>query len=191
MVLRQLCSMGIVAILVAGCGKYGPPVPPEALGPAAVGDIAVTTDATSVSLSWKSPKSDIRSKELRSIDGYNVIRATLEGSGSPQFAPLAFIEDSHIRERDRLREEARAAGKPARRVDVPPSLTAFTYVDKTVTAGGRYMYRIVPVNQGGVLGATRESIRITFNGTASEIARVSAADLESELFDDSLTGGEL
>jgi len=191
MVLRRFCLLGLVALNLGGCGKYGPPVPPEALSPAAVSELAASADATSVSLSWKAPKSDLRSKELRSLDGYSVVRATIEGNEPPRFAPLEFIEDKHILERDRLREEARASGKTARRVDVPAALTAFTFVDKTVVAGGRYLYRIIPVNQGGVLGAARESIQVTFNGVTSEITRLASADLESELFDDSLLGGDL
>jgi hypothetical protein len=58
-------------------------------------------------------------------------------------------------------------------------------------AGGRYLYRIIPVNQGGVLGAARESIQVTFNGVTSEITRLASAALESELFDDSLLDGDL
>lgn len=189
--ISRLAVCFISGLCLSACGKFGRPVPPEALSPAAVEELNISADAASVALSWKAPRKDIRSKELRSIEGYEVLRATVGGPAPAQFDRRAFVEDIHLRERDRLQAEARAAGMPVRRVKVDPSLTAFRFTDTEVTLGSRYIYRVVPVNQGGTEGAVGESLALTFNGTTSQITRIGGADLESVLFDEALDGGEL
>lgn len=189
--ISRLAVFFISGLCFSACGKFGRPVPPEALSPAAVEALSISADATSVALSWKAPRKDIRSRELRSIEGYEVLRATLGGSTPTRFDRLAFVEDIHLRERDRLQAEARAAGTPVRRVKVDPSLTAFRFTDSEIIPGSRYIYRVVPVNQGGTKGAVGESLALTFTGPTSQVTRIGGADLESELFDEALDGGDL
>jgi hypothetical protein len=167
--------------LLGGCGKYGPPVPPEALAPSAVSGLAVSGSAEGVTLAWVAPELNQRKRELDSIDGYTVLRrdadadgnGTAEGDrGDRRFTELVTVPDTHLEVQRELREKARAEGTPTSRVKVDPALKRFTFIDRTPTAGAAYIYKVVPFNQGGVTGGVRDEYRVVFNGANSEVSRL-------------------
>lgn len=164
-----------LVIAICGCGRMGAPLAPEQLSPQSVQDLVVIAEPTALRFSWRSPDSDQRGKELKSMNGYYVMRRTIERPAdltdpAVDFERLAVIVDSHVVERDRLRKEAREAGRPSHRVAVPANLKQFEFRDTNLIAGGRYLYRIVPVNQETVEGQVRQPVKVIFRGEASEIS---------------------
>ena len=168
-----------LACLIGGCGKYGPPFPPEALAPSAVGDLMVSGSPAGVTLAWSAPEQNQRKRELQSIDGYTIMRrdaATDRANDGafnvPAYSEIGTILDTHLAVQDELREKARAEGKPASRIKVDPALKRFSFVDPTPVQGTTYMYKVVPFNQGGVAGGVRDEYRVVFNGANSVVTRI-------------------
>jgi hypothetical protein len=199
---RVLLRTVLVSFLVSplmGCGKYGRPLPPEVFGPAEVTDLAARNEGAGLLLSWRAPSKDVRSRELKSIDGYRVVRATLSvgGTGSAEpgqeqakgavsFEESAFIEDTHLAVLGKLRDAARAEGRNPRHVKGDPALTRFTFLDTTVKPGETYLYKVVPINQGGIEGLVREGVRVAFQRGESAVSAVPLSDLEGTLLETSV-----
>ncbi len=179
----------IVFVLVAlpGCGKYGPPVPPEALTPQSVQQLEFSAQMEGVTFTWRSPEQDRRGEELMSLDGYTIYRAAIDDFDSYIEDPfeasqeLAFIPDSHIMVREDLRKEARLKGLATRKVKVSSDLKSFRYVDTDLTPGLEYVYMIVPMNQDGEEGEVSQYIRVLFRGDSSEVRMIDQSTLVGEL----------
>jgi hypothetical protein len=168
--------------LNSGCGRYRSPVPPELLAPRPVVNLEVFGQANGVRLSWRAPEEDRRGKELKSIEGYQIQRKELVNRGdetavSVKFKDVAFVKDSHIVTREKLRADARAQGKIGRTIQAPEELTIFEYVDTTARKGSSYMYQVVPQNQGATDGVVAEVARVLFNGSQTEVDIVAADEV--------------
>ena len=167
---------------VSGCGRYKPPLPPEMFAPKPVDALTVTASESGVFFAWTAPDEDRRGRELKSIDGYAIQRKVIAQKGDEtnprvQFETIGFVRDQHVVEREKLRKEARAEGKIGRSIESPEEFTKFTFVDTSAKPSTTYMYQIVPRNQGGTDGAVKEVARVTFKGSASDVAMVSAAEV--------------
>ena len=198
-VLSRTLLVSLLLCSLVGCGKYGRPLPPEVFGPAEVTDLAARNEGAGLLLSWRAPSKDVRSRELKSIDGYRVVRAALpvgdigsadpgqeQAKGAVSFGQSAFIEDTHLTVLGKLRDAARAEGRNPRHVKGDPALTRFTFIDTTVKPGETYLYKVVPVNQGGIEGLVREGVRVTFQRGESTISSVPLSDLEGTLLETSV-----
>jgi len=182
----------VFLLMFAGCGKYGKPLPPEAYSPVAVRNLTASPLADGVQISWLAPQSDLRGKELKSMDGYRIYRQevianTAATASAPsmadvgrQFTLITTIEDQHISKLLQLREQALASGKITRTVRVDPALTTFSYTDKGLNDGKAYNYKIVPVNQGGVEGSVRKVVQLAYKGLQSQIDVINADDIMAE-----------
>lgn len=149
----------MLACSLVACGKVGQPKAPEYFAPEIVGEYSVSLVPQGVALSWKAPKNDRRGKELKEIDGYRVERAILapeDTVATAKFTELAFVTDTHILERDKLRASLRAQHKPSRTADVSGEKKLFSYLDTSAEAKDRslnIMYRVIGINHGSVKGA--------------------------------------
>jgi hypothetical protein len=169
------------------CGRYAVPLAPEKVAPQGVGGLAVQTTESSVLIQWTTPETDRRDKLLKQIDGFSVYRKTVTNkkditNDQVPFDLLAEIADRAIADRFKRIEEAKEIGAISRRVKIDPVLAAHQYEDKTAQLGASYLYKIVPINQGGVEGEVRQFISITFRGPTSDINIVSAKQLGVEDF---------
>ncbi len=185
LMIRRL-SLVLLLLVPCACGKYGPPLPPEALSPRAVKDLEVKASLEGVKFSWRAPESDLRGKDLRSMDGYRIYRHTAASSqGRSPLSDAAFelaasVEDRHVLELERLQNEARAAGKPVHRVKVDDALKRFEYLDKALKTGETAYYRIVPFNQADVEGESSQLVKVVFRAEASEITLIPLSTLREE-----------
>ena len=131
---------------------------------------------------WTVPDYDRRGKELSSIDGYAIQRKEIARKGDEtnpkvRFETIGFVKDQHVIVRESLRKEARSEGRIGRTIESPEQYTKFTFQDSTAKPSTTYLYQIVPQNQGGIEGAVREVARVTFKGSASDIATVPVTDV--------------
>lgn len=167
---------------LSGCGRYAPPVSPERVAPQAVRDVAATATENSLILTWATPETDRRGKDLKSIDGFSVYRKDIvttkdAANDEIEFTLLSESTDKAIAEREGRKQEARNIGAISRRVKIDPELAKQRYEDKEVARGKSYLYKIVPTNQGGVEGEVRDFISVTFRGLESDISVVTAKRL--------------
>ncbi len=171
----------IIVILVLftclSCGKYSKPRPPEDFAPAAVKELSVGTSVQGVSFSWKSPVSDTRNNDLKDLEGYRVYRRELDAEARlldpfATFELIAEIEDTHLKELLEMKRQASEQGLISRKVSLPAERSEFSYLDNTVVSGKRYLYQIIPINQGGVEGQVLERVDIAFRGEISQVTRL-------------------
>lgn len=168
-------SAALVCIAaLAACGRYGPPHPPEDLAPKAVTDVQVTPSAASVVISWKSPDKDVRGKELKSLEGYTLFRVSerdrdTEAPFEQSLKEAGSVEDANLEALKEARKEARERGEISRRVKTPDEKRKFTWEDKDVKEGETYLYRVVPINQGGEKGTPSSIIKVLFKGEQSDV----------------------
>jgi hypothetical protein len=166
--------LAIVLVLLPGCGRYRAPLTPEELAPSAVQNLTVTATAKEVVFTWRASEVDRRGKELKSVEGFSIERKELRRRGDEtdptvEFDRVGFIADDHVEVRERLRVEARAAGKIGRAVKAPDEELKFTFTDSTPIVGRTYVYQIVPQNQGGIDGQVGEMVKVVFQGTQSTV----------------------
>jgi hypothetical protein len=175
-----LCTVltcSIAFSIFAGCGRYGPPLPPEKLSPREVSSLVVTPTERTLELSWRAPERDQRGKELKQIDGYRIYRKEIVKSSditdnTIDETLIADIRDSHIIERERLRKEARAEGKPGRKLDAPDEMKVFKYTETPPELGRSYLYTVIPYNQGDIEGEVRLQYVVTWKGTQSSLQAI-------------------
>jgi hypothetical protein len=150
--------------------------------PKPVEALTVSASESGVFFAWTASDEDRRGKELKSIDGYAIQRKVIAQKGDEtnpriHFETIGFIKDQHVIVRENLRKEARAEGKIGRSIESPEEYTKFTFVDTSAKPSTTYMYQIVPRNQGGTDGAVKEVARVTFKGSSSDIAMISAQEV--------------
>lgn len=176
----------LLMLAFVACGRVGYPFTPEELGAAAVGNLVVTPRDNAVEFAWEAPRDDVRGEPLKSLDEYQVLRKTIVNQADyldpeVEFELLAALPDKSWAGRKQLEEEALEKGLPRRRVKVPAELTQYSFVDDKVQTGQRYVYQVVPVNQGGVLGQAEYFIDLTFNGPTTKVSMTNALNEELAL----------
>jgi hypothetical protein len=169
-------AVALGALVAVGCGRYLPPIPPEDLAPSAVMELVVTPKERSVDFAWIASDTDVRGKELKLSEGFAIERKEIVNRGDEtdpavEFERIGYREDTHVAEREKLRAEARAAGKVGRTVRAPKESMAFKFTDTTPVIGETYVYQILPLNQNGVKGQVAEQIKMVFQGTRSTVVR--------------------
>jgi hypothetical protein len=170
----------VLSSVLWACGKYAPPLPPERFAPSRVQQLQIVGAVDGVSFTWSAPRTDSRGKDLKSIEGYELQRKLLTREAdlldsTIEFEVVSSVKDAHLEELNARREKARAQGLPTRRLAPDPTLTQFSLVDHSVTPGARYVYRLVPINQGGVEGDPGPLIIVTFQGERSDIRALEVA----------------
>ncbi len=114
-------------LLVGGCGKKTPPVPPQVAVPAAINDLHYELDLDGVMLSWSWPRQTEKGGELRRIKQFIVERAA-ESAGEfcpdcpKRYRQLALVEGGPV---------------PDKRMAQPLS-----YRDRDLRPGYHYSYRV-------------------------------------------------
>jgi hypothetical protein len=174
-----------LTVLVAGCGRFKVPLPPEMFAPKAVETLVVTPSSQGVGFSWIASDEDMQGKELKYPGGFAIQRKTIVQRGDETnpdvvFEKIGFVDDSHVKVREDLRKTARAEGKIGRSIEAPSNLMEFAFVDKTAVQGATYIYQIVPVIKGNVEGGIGEVIRVVFRGSASDVTRLSSLDVPED-----------
>lgn len=178
---KLVFSLTTILLSLQSCGKFGPPLAPEALSPRAVEQLQITSSLEGVKFAWKAPSSDQRGRDLRSLDGYRIYRAAApaaDGGRLPQesdYRLLAELEDRHIEDLLKRKTLALEQNQPQSRVKPDGALMQFEYTDRDVQRQQKYYYRIVPFNQGDVEGQVRQIIRLAFNAENSDVVLIPAS----------------
>ena len=75
--ISALLALAALALVLAGCGKKGPLVPPEALVPAPVANLAVAQKGARFQVSWSAPGKQEGGATLRDLAGFLLFRRPL------------------------------------------------------------------------------------------------------------------
>lgn len=173
----SLVSIFFTLLILAGCGRYVPAVPPEMLAPEPVRNFAALAADDGILFSFQSSEKDARGKPLQSLEGYKLYRKLLTEEDMSLFKRegyelITLIEDNHLPVLQEMQDQARKEGRPTRRVVTPTELVSFSYKDSGLNPGATYAYRLIGVNQNGVEAEVERLVRVIFNGAQSEVVVV-------------------
>ncbi|MCB0338193.1 MAG: hypothetical protein KDD53_01250 [Bdellovibrionales bacterium] len=180
---RTICFLFVI-VLMSACGRYDVPLYPESLAPEAVKKLQVVGELQGVRFSWEASDVDRRGKPLKTLSGYKVMRKEVNKESDIadkeiEYELVELVEDGHIEELKKAQELAKQEGRLSRKVDVDPTLKEFEFLDLTVSPGVRYVYKLVPVNQGGdAKGEVDTLVDVRFRGEASEIKLITQETLD-------------
>lgn len=132
---------GILMMLFSACGRKGALLPPEALVPAAVGDLNVRQTGEEFRLSWSAPAKEQGGRPLRDLFGFKLFRRNIAGDGSdcsscPDSWQLLTTVDLDL------------AGK---------SGALFSYRDKGLPTGSSSQYRLLAISRSGGISSPATS----------------------------------
>ena len=134
-------ALAIVLTLV-GCGRPGPPVPPERVSPLPAADLSAVVLDRAIEVGWTLPSRRADSARLRDLVAVHVFRAEDDGSGDPKPALVA---------KGRVAGYAEVA--TVRMVDPAPAVISgsrVTLVDRAgMSPGRRYTYVVLAEDARG------------------------------------------
>ncbi|NTV13641.1 MAG: fibronectin type III domain-containing protein [Desulfobulbaceae bacterium] len=125
----QVMAAGLLVgpLLLGGCGKKTPAVPPESAVPAPVADLRGELDPEGVTLQWSWPRKTEKGISLRRIDEFIVERAEDQAD--------AFCADCPLRYRT-------IASLPGGVLPEQPEAAGLSYRDQNLQPGYHYAYRV-------------------------------------------------
>jgi predicted small lipoprotein YifL len=145
--MRKLIFVLLVMIL-SGCGKRGPLIPPEAQVPAAVSDLSVRQQGSVVTVSWSAPTKSVGGKPLDGIALYRVYRREVlppaeDCEGCPgQYRLVKTVDPAYLE-------------------DVSRSGNSFSYTESVPSDNRTWQYRVVAVDRGGSESALSKPVRFS------------------------------
>ena len=142
--MRKITLILLLSIALAGCGKKGMLIPPEALVPAPVSDLRVEQRGWEFRLSWRAPTKEEAGRPLRDLAGFRLSRRDLQQAGQTcpscdeswqllQAVDLAYLQN--VRQ---------VGGR-------------YFYTDPALRPDHTYQYQVVSVSRSG--GLSRPSNR--------------------------------
>ena len=93
--------VALIFCFLVGCGRYAPPLAPEALAPHAVEDLQTTAKSEGVYFAWTASRHDVRGRDLKSIDGYRIYRKEIFNKSdvidpNVEYLLVTTIQDRHV-----------------------------------------------------------------------------------------------
>ena len=138
----RLVMLAFLGLLVSGCGRKGPLIPPEALVPAAIDDLRVVQKGEQFQVSWTGPVKEEGGSPLRDLAAFRIFRRDVLPAGEDcEKCPDAY---QLIREVDlEYLHGASRLGKE------------FYFGDTDPVTGKTYQYKAISIRRDGT--ASRES----------------------------------
>lgn len=135
---KRLFLMGMI-VLLAGCGKKGPLIPPEAYVPAAITDLTVAQKGSFFQLCWSPPPKEVSGKPLKNLTGFRIFRRdVLPPAEDCDECPTAY---RLLRSVDlEYLQDVRRSGKH------------YCFADTDLVEGKSYQYKAVSLAKDGVAG---------------------------------------
>lgn len=119
-----------------GCGRKGALVPPEALVPATVQNLAVQQQGADFRITWAAPTKELGGRPLRDLAGFRLQRRDIAGDGSDCASCSASWQLLTAVDLD-LPGETRQSG------------STFIYFDRGRTPGSTSQYRLLALSKSG------------------------------------------
>lgn len=145
----------LIALVVAACGKSGPPVAPEVRAPSPVSDLHGVVEDGAIVLTWTNPQRRVDQARVRDLTEARVYRTEDEGAAPPKPALLV---------------DGRIAGyQPLAAVTLGPTASggvqgrAVRFVDRDgLRFGRRYTYVVIAEDGQRRVSAPSNRMSVTF-----------------------------
>jgi predicted small lipoprotein YifL len=134
--MQRVLLIAMMALVVAGCGRKGPLVPPDAMVPVPVADLITVQQGERVTVSWTQPGREEGGGPLKDLAGFRVYRREV----------LPPKEDC---------EECPTAYKLIRTVDpeylqdVVRAGNAYSFVETGLETGKTYQFKVIAFKKDG------------------------------------------
>ena len=128
------------AMLLAGCGRKGPPRAPELLAPAAITDLTARAGESGIRLEWSRPRVALDGRKLTDLAAFVVLR---KGTRADCLECRAVYQERTVIDVD---DEGRFFKR-----------SEYDYTDRDLRAGTVYRYRILArLSDGSASGPSNE-----------------------------------
>jgi len=137
-------AVAIAALVwLAACGHKSPPTAPELVRPEAPENVAAIVTPDGIRVSWLRPQKYSGGGRMNDLGGFTIERATAVGEGqTPVFRKAGTVT---LEDQTRFRKERR-----------------LEWVDKDVTKGTRYVYRVIAVTLDGYHSAPGGPVAVSY-----------------------------
>lgn len=175
-----------VLLVLCGCGRYLPPVPPERLAPKPLEFVDLVPLDNGIKFSWLSPTEDLQGEELKYLDEYRIYRKETASLKDIQDEEIPWqlmqtIPETALRLLQQKRDEARAVGKPVRRVKLEDEERKVWYEDSSVERDKVYVYKVVTQSSRFGEVEPKRLVKVVFRGLESDIKYFNAARFDEEI----------
>jgi predicted small lipoprotein YifL len=125
-------------LVITGCGKKGPLIPPEALAPAPVSDLAVAQKGAKFEVSWTAPSKQEGGAPLRDLAGFLLFRRiVLPAAQDCEECPTAYDHPARL-DLDYLQGVVTRIGN------------RFILADRDIQNGQTYQYKLRSYTEDGI-----------------------------------------
>jgi predicted small lipoprotein YifL len=151
----------IALLLLVGCGRKTPPVPPNAVIPEAITNLEYQADDTGVTLSWTYPNRSIDGKNIENIRAFQLYKAIIAEADYCEGCPIIYDETITV--------DARGVKPKAR----------LSYVDTDFMLGYHYVYMVQSDSGWRIKSGDSNRVDFSFNSTlrAPQDVNVEVGDL--------------
>jgi hypothetical protein len=133
-------------VWLAACGHKARPTAPELVRPEAPGNVAAIVTPDGIRVSWLRPQKYTAGGRMNDLGGFTIERATAVGEGqTPVFRKVGTVT---LDDQTRFRRERR-----------------LEWVDKDVTRGTRYLYRVIAVTLDGYHSAPGGPVAVSYRSS--------------------------
>jgi hypothetical protein len=149
----RLVHLSLVCLILAACGKVGPPVAPELRAPAVVAELAAMARTDGVELRWTNPVRRVDGSRLPDLTAVRIFRTDDTGVGDPRPAIVSHGRVNGYTEIGTIRLEPPTRGQERR----------MTLVDRRDLAfGHRYTYVVLAEDSVNRLGPPSRRVSVRF-----------------------------
>jgi hypothetical protein len=134
----------LLVLTALACGRRGPVRPPEDILPAPISDLQAKQAAGGVELTWGRPTTYVDGSRMLDLGRFDIQRA---GNGE-DFTSRTIVE---VSDRDRFRQVKR-----------------FRYLDREITPGSTYRYRVVTSTLDGYVSAPSNIVTVEITSDSGE-----------------------
>ena len=138
----------LLLLAIAGCGKKGALIPPEALVPAPIGNLALAQQGNHFQLSWTAPTKEKGGARLKDLAGFILFRRVpLPANLDCDECPGAYAERARI-DLDYLKETRRIGD-------------LFLFDDSDLKLGQSYRYKVISFTSSGAQSRDSNKVQHT------------------------------
>ena len=140
-------AVAIAALVwLAACGHKSPPTAPELVRPEAPENVAAIVTPDGIRVSWLRPQRYTGGGRMNDLGSFTIERATAAGEGqTPVFRKVGTLT---LEDQNRFQKERR-----------------LEWVDKDVTQGTRYVYRVIAVTLDGYHSAPGGPVAVSYGAS--------------------------